>query len=219
MAVNTIADSGFSVGQYRAASPGYPAFLSFGLPFTGGPSGRKGFVLAGLSLESLGRFGGSIKRPAGGLFSVVDRNGIVLAREPDPKLWVGRIVVPEVFPLLHRAQAGTAIVPSFEGRQRIVAFVPSTIEPIRLYVSAGLLLDDLTADIDAAARRGYVAIGLTAAVSLLLAVIVRQRFVQAPKATLLRAASGLGSGDLSVRANYQRGRRASSTILVPRSTP
>jgi signal transduction histidine kinase/ActR/RegA family two-component response regulator len=205
MAANAMAEPGFAIGQYRAASPGYPAFLSFGLPFTAEPSGSKGVVLAGLSLEWLGQFVASIRRPADAIFSIVDRNGIVLAREPDPQIWVGRHVVPDVVPLLNQAQAGTAIVPSFEGKRRIVGFVPSTIEPVGLYVSAGFLLDELTADIDAAAWRGYLMIGVAACLSVLLALIVGQRFVQAPTAMLLRAAEDLGSGDLTVRAKLPKG--------------
>ena len=109
--------------------------------------------------------------------------------------------------------SGTARIPSFEGPDRIVGYVPVAVDPLHLYVSAGFNADDLTEDIDAAARRGYVLIALGAAVSLLLALIAGQRFVQAPAAVLLRAARGWGSGDLSVRATMPAGSAQEFTSL------
>ena len=205
LAREAVAGGGFATGEYHGPAGGIPAFLSFGLPFTAANGAGKGVVLAGLSVEWLGHFLASIKRPADGVFSIVDRTGIVVAREPEPKLYLGRRVVPEVYPLLNRDQPGTAVVPSFEGQQRIVGFVPTTVPPVGLYVSAGFVLDDLTADIDSAAWRGYLMIGLAACVSLLLALVVGQRFVQAPTATLLRTAQALGSGDLAARATLPKG--------------
>jgi hypothetical protein len=91
-----------------------------------------------------------IKRPADAILSVVDRHGVVVAREPGGSFYVGPAVVPKVRQLLDRPQSGPAIAPSCKSRERIVGFVPITVPPAGLYVSAGFLLEDLTADIDGA---------------------------------------------------------------------
>ncbi len=205
IAQSAISAGHFITGHYTAGTAGQPAYLSFGLPFALANGKGSGVVVAGLSLDWFRTFLASLKRPARTVFSVVDKDGTVLAREPDPGRYVGKPVLPEVRALMHQPAPGTATVPSFEGLQRIVGYVPVTVDPEGLYVSAGFIVDDLTADIDAAAWRGYATIALAAGLSLGLALIVGQRFVRAPTAELLRAARGWGSGDLTVRAKVPSG--------------
>ena len=212
-AVATAAAGGFNTGRYTPGSPGQPAYLPFGMPFALAGEGGTGVIIAGLNLDWLTQFLAALKHPPRMIMSVVDSGGTVLAREPNSPRYVGRQVLPEVRALLDRPVSGNARVPSFEGPDRIVGYVPVAVDPLHLYVSAGFNADDLTEDIDAGARRGYVLIALGAAVSLLLALIAGQRFVQAPAAVLLRAARRWGSGDLAVRATLPPGSAQEFTSL------
>jgi signal transduction histidine kinase/ActR/RegA family two-component response regulator len=207
--VRTLAASagrgGFTLGAYQRGDGVFPAFFNFALPFASVDGKRRGVVLAGLSVAWLGEFLHAIKRPEGSILSVADRNGIVIAREPSPDRYVGQPVLPDVQALLHRPYAGTAVVRSFEGPRRVIGFVPDSVAPVGLYVSAGFLFDTLNADIDAGAGQGYLTLIGVAVLSMLLAFAVGQRVVQAPTGVLLRVANAVEQGDLSARAKMPRG--------------
>ena len=197
-------NSGFALGAYQRAEGALPAFFNVSLPFST-RDGARGVVLAGLSVAWLSAFLHDVKRPEGSVFSVADRNGTVIAREPSPDRYVGQQVLPEVLALLHNPHGGTAVVRSFEGPRRVIGFVPDTLAPMGLFVSAGFLLDTLNADIDAGAGEGYLIIFGAAVLSLLLALVVGQRFVQAPTGVLLRVTRAFEQGDLTARAKMPRG--------------
>ena len=201
-------NDGFALGAYQHSDDDYPAFFNLSLPFATVDGTRRGVVLAGLSVAWLGEFLHAIGRPSGSVFTIADRNGIVLAHEPGADRYVGQVVLPEVQTLLHRPHAGTAIVQTFAGPRRIIGFVPDTVAPLGLYVSAGFLLETLNADIDAGAWQGYLTIIGAAVLSLLLALVAGQRVMQAPTGVLLRVARAVEQGDLSARASIPRGAAA-----------
>jgi signal transduction histidine kinase/ActR/RegA family two-component response regulator len=189
----------FHVGTYMPATGTRGAMVPFILPFAE-KSGKSRLVIVGLSLDWLGAHLGGLKRPANSTIGIADRNGVTVARFPDHNKFVGKPFPPAVRPYIKAATRGNAVVTGYDGKDRMVGFVPATEAPVGLFVSIGMYLPDMLADLDRVTRRGTLLVITGALISLLLALVVGQRFVRRPTATLLAAARRWTCGDLTARA-------------------
>ncbi len=131
---------------------------------------------------------------------VTDRHGVVLYHFPDPGSWIGRTIAQAGLPLVNAASAGTAVITGRDGLQHIVGYVPTTQEPLGLYVASGFDARNATADIDAAMWRGGFMLVAGAGIALMFAWILGQRWIARPTRLLLRTAGRWREGDLDARA-------------------
>ncbi|MCW3475757.1 hybrid sensor histidine kinase/response regulator [Limobrevibacterium gyesilva] len=189
----------FETGTYTPATPTRRALLPFCMPFTL-KSGRHAVVVVGLSLDWLGAHLGDLKRPPESTIGIADRDGTTIARFPDHDKFVGKPFPPPVRPLFSAPRRGNAVVMGYDGKERLVGFVPASDGPVHMFVSIGMYLPGILAELDRETMRGTVLIAVGGLISLLLALVFGQRFVRRPTATLLAAARRWSSGDLSARA-------------------
>jgi signal transduction histidine kinase len=189
----------FDVGTYMPATATRGAMLPFCLPFVEN-SGQRALVIVGLSLDWLAAHLGELKRPAESTIGIADRNGITVARFPEHDKFVGKLFPPAVRPYINAAQRGNAVVTGYDGKDRMIGFVPATEAPVGLFVSIGMYLPGMLADLDRVTVQGTLLMVTGALISLLLALVVGQRFVRRPTEALLEAARRWTSGDLSARA-------------------
>ena len=157
-------------------------------------------MIVGLSLDWLGKHLGELKRPANSTIGIADDNGVTVARFPDHDKFVGEPFPPAVRPYINAATRGNAVVAGYDGKDRMIGFVPATEAPIRLFVSIGMYLPEMMADLDRVTRQGILLMTTGALISLLLALVVGQRFVRRPTEALLAAACRWTAGDLTARA-------------------
>ena len=157
-------------------------------------------VIVGLSLDWLGEHLGELKRPANSTIGIADRNGVTVARFPDHDKFVGKLFPPAVRPYINATARGNAVVAGYDGKDRMIGFVPATEQPVGLFVSIGMYLPDMLADLDRVTLQGTLLMIAGALISLLLALVVGQRFVRRPTEALLAAARHWTSGDLTARA-------------------
>ena len=198
--VREVIESGnFDVGLYMPASPDHGAIVPFCLPFTTA-AGRHMVVIVGLSVDWLGQLLGELKRPADSTIGIADRNGTTIARFPEHEKFVGKLFPPPVRPYINAERRGTAVVMGYDGKERLIGFVPATEKPVGMFVSIGMFLPGMLGSIDDATLKGEILIAVGAGLSLLLALLIGDRFVRKPTAALLAAARRWSSGDLSARA-------------------
>ena len=208
--VRGIIQSGaFDVGTYMPPTAERGAILPFCEPFTT-TAGRHAVVIVGLNLDWLAQHLGELKRPADSTIGIADRNGVTIARFPDNAKFVGNLFPPAVRPYVNAPHRGNAVVMGYDGLERLIGFVPATEKPVGLFVSIGLFLPDMLAAIDNATLKGTILIGVGALLSLLLALVVGDRFVRRPTAALLAAARRWSSGDLSAAPGSANRRTANS---------
>jgi signal transduction histidine kinase len=193
-----ISRGGFHVGIYMPATATRVAMIPFFLPFAEN-SGKPACVIVGLSLDWLGAHLGRLKRPANSTIGIADRDGVTVARFPDHDKFVGKLFPPAVRPYINAATRGNAVVTGYDGRDRMIGFVPASEAPVGLFVSIGMYLPGMLADLDRVTRQGTLLMITGALISLLLALVVGQLFVRRPTATLLAAARRWTSGDLTAR--------------------
>jgi signal transduction histidine kinase/CheY-like chemotaxis protein len=194
----------FDVGTFMPATASRGPVLPLCLPFTMA-SGRQAVVVLGLSLDWLGAHLGELKRPADSTIGIADRTGTTVARFPDHDRFVGKLFPPAVRPLMNASQRGNAVVMGYDGKERLIGFIPAGDGPVGLFVSIGMYLPGMLAELDRTTMQGTLLIAAGALLSLILALFVGQRFVRRPTETLLAAAKRWTAGDLSARARLREG--------------
>jgi two-component sensor histidine kinase len=133
--------------------------------------------------------------------SVIDRDGIILVRQPDWENHIGRPISHEFWTRLT-----TATVPfDFEARSpvdgvmRIFGVIPPVLNPGGLAISIGLNRDAAFAPLDDANLREILVIAGGALFAFLLAWLIGLRLVRAPIEGLLETTRRWRGGDLAAR--------------------
>ncbi len=192
----------FDGGTFMPATASRGPILPLCLPFTMA-TGRQAVVVLGLSLDWLGAHLGELKRPAESTIGIADRNGVTVARYPEHDKFVGKLFPPPVRPYMNAATRGNAVVMGYDGKERMIGFVPVGDGPVGLFVSIGMYFPAMLAELDRTTMQGTLLIVAGALLSLILALFVGQRFVRRPTEALLAAARRWTSGDLSARAKLR----------------
>jgi signal transduction histidine kinase len=190
----------FTTGTFLAPPEGGIPALPLILPLRPADMAHPAAIVIGLSLPWLSDHLSGLRRPAGSTTVITDRNGVILARYPDGERYLGRTVKPENVSFVHAATSGLMTARGFDGRQRVVGYVPASMPPANLATAVGLPTAPLLADVAAATWHGYLLLGAGALLSMLLALFIGQRFIRAPTARLLEAARSWANGDLTARA-------------------
>ena len=87
---DTLKNRDFSVGSYLLEPTTNRPKISFGYPVYGTDGQLNGVLFASLSLEWLNDFSVRISLPSGATLMLLDRNGVVVVREPWSEEWIGR---------------------------------------------------------------------------------------------------------------------------------
>ena len=194
-----IATHQFAVGEYQIGRITQKATVNFGYPLLDSVGDVRAVLFAAFDLGALGR-GTSAVLPRGAVMTVVDREGIVLTRNPDPERWTGRRL-PEATVLNAIQSHGGGVIETQgpDGIQRLYSIASLRDLPGvgTLYVSVGI------PTISAAAQRyellmrdiaGLTLLGLVAAWLAFGVVFVK------PVEALVSAARRVGQGELSARS-------------------
>jgi len=114
----------FAIGDFQIGRVTHIPTLDFGYPVLDQRGRTKTVVFAALSLETLGDVTARAALPEGSSAIVLDGNGVILARSPDPESFVGRSIPDTPLARAMRASAtGTADVPGPEGVERVYGWV------------------------------------------------------------------------------------------------
>ena len=208
-------DPGFHVGRYAslhapgstAEAPSAGAFLPLALRLRA-PDGAERLVIAGLDLSWLGKHLAVLK-PVGdalladGALTVIDGNGVVLARVPDSDRYAGSRVSTELRQLAGEQTPSLASMPGLDHRSRVTALSPPSTLPDGVSIAAGLdpvpFFSDVRDAILQAAALGAVA----TLIALTIAAVAARRAIHRPAGRLLAAARRWSAGDLAARADMR----------------
>ena len=175
-----LAQRDFAIGDFQIGRiTGIPT-LTFGYPILNARGRTTAIVFAALSLSSLGDFTSRAQLPEGSSAIVLDRNGVILARSPDPGSFVGRSIPdsPLARQMLSRSE-GTSVVSGPDGVRRVYGF-----ERLRgggrVSVAVGVPTATAFAGVNSAYYRGLIALGAVTALALVAAWIVGTIFVVRP---------------------------------------
>jgi len=191
---------GFVVGEYEADHALGETMFNFGYPVVDDAGHVRAVVFASFDLTSMEYLADQIQLPYGAALIVIDRNGTILARYPDPEQWVGKSV-PEaaIIQVIFTRQEGTAEALGVDGVSRLYAFAPVEGAASGVYVSIGIPRTIAFAAADQALARNLVGLAVATALALAFTWFLSDIFVLRQVGDLVRATQRLADGDLSAR--------------------
>lgn len=197
---SALRDNRFVVGEYVGARPDEPAFLPIALPL--GENGRvTAIIVSGIDLDWLGARLRERDLAKGSALAVADRNGVLIAREPDPERFVGTRIPDQYLSLVHADKPGTVELTSQDGTRRILGYQPAAASASGLYVSAGVSTAAAFGPIYASTWRS---IGIAAAGALLSCAIawyVGDRLFRRPLRRMIATIASWRAGDETARTH------------------
>lgn len=183
----------FVVGTYLKSRLSSRNIIPIALPILNGDV-VDGVVLAGLNLEWLGQQLRDRGLPRGGSLAVVDRNGIVVAREPYPERYIGNPVSDQGRELFSQTTTGVREYVNVDGVLRITGYVPWRETPFGLYVATGISQQEAFAPIERAVRASILLFALGSLVAIVLAWLVGDGIIRRPLMRMVAAAEAWRRG-------------------------
>jgi signal transduction histidine kinase len=200
----------FAVSGYQSDRSSGKATLDFGYPVLDEAGQVRAVVFASLDLTWLNQLAAEAQLPQGSTFTVIDRNGIILVRYPDPGIWVGRSVpeAPIVETMLTQQGEGTAEAYGVDGIPRLFAFTPLASAPGNgeVYVSIGIPTAVAFANANRVLAFHLAGLGLVTVLALAAAWLGSNLFILRQVKLLVNATKRLNAGDLSARTGLPYGK-------------
>ncbi|TPG51850.1 response regulator [Roseomonas nepalensis] len=192
--------TGFGAGRFTRTATHPAGVLPFHLPLPGGRA-----LVAALDLDGLAGQLRTLKRTgspflAGGVLTIADAGGTILARDVRHAEFVGRPFPPEAMELVGATAPGLLRLRSIDGAHRLVGYTPPTPANHGLSALAGFSEPELMGDIEHALLRGVLLLAGVSVVVFLLTLLAARRFVTRPTQALLAAAEEWRLGNLAARA-------------------
>ncbi len=114
-----------AAGEYQIGRITRKASINFGYPVLDEADRVQAVVVAALDLAWLNQLAAEARLPRGSTFTVIDRQGVILARYPDPEKWLGQFL-PEasIVQTILAQREGVREAPEVEGVPRLFTFTP-----------------------------------------------------------------------------------------------
>lgn len=195
-------EDGFAVGDYQVGRVTGRPGLNMGMPLH--RDGRQvGVAFVALDLHWLSEQLSLDRVGEGGTVVVFDQNGLILARQPRPDDFVGKVMMGNqtVVDAILAAREGTVEAHGLDGVLRYYSFapVPGAPEAGQVFVAAGMPLEVLDAPAEAAFARAGVLLATTLVLAVLAAGLVAEASFLRPLKSVSHAVHRMRSGDLSAR--------------------
>ena len=190
----------FAIGEPRIERLTGKASVTCAFPAIDREGKLRAVVFASLDLAWLRSMTPVNRLPAGSELLIIDGKGHILARYPDPQLWVGQSLYEEkIIKTIIQQQKGTAQEPGIDGVSRLYAFTPLTGAASGGFVSVGIPTKIVYHPANLILTRNLIALGGVLVLALGMAYLFAHFFVLRPMRLLAGAAQKLAAGDLSAR--------------------
>jgi two-component sensor histidine kinase len=196
---------GLVLGEYLIGRVSKKPALPFALPIFDDSGKHIGAVVTSLELNWLSEQ--LLKRgiPEGGSVTIADRKGVIIARQPDPKNFVGKRIPDAYMHLLGEAAPGVIDVISQDGTSRVLGYIPLQGKPQGLYVSSGVSTEQSYLTVNAAVWRQALITLLAVLTSMGAAFLLGRHFIIKPLERLLSTVHRWQEGDLDARTGLSEG--------------
>jgi PAS domain S-box-containing protein len=198
----------FAVGEYQIGRITRKASINFGYPVLDEADRVQAVVVAALDLAWLNQLAAEARLPRGSTFTVIDRQGVILARYPDPEQWIGQLL-PEasIVQAILAQREGVREAPDVGGVPRLFTFTPlrGAQGAGDVYVSIGIPRAVAFAEADRILARNLAGLGVVGVLVLVAAWVGADLFILSPVNALIGATKRLGAGELSARTGLPYG--------------
>ena len=194
-----MAHEGLVVGNYWQDPATGAKALHFAMQYKDKDGKIGGVVYAALDLKWLSDHLENRGLPPGGSILIADRLGNIVARLPHPEQLVGKNMRKSHEAIMDGNKAGWEEARGVDGIVRIFGYVPASLPPYDLFLSAGLSKADALVDIVRATNQGVALIIAGLLVAMLAALIGGRYFISRPISELLRVTSDWRVGNYQAR--------------------
>ena len=169
----------FAIGDYQFGRVTGRGSINFGYPlFRAGEVSA--VVYAALDLAWLTQLTGEARLPSGASLSILDSQGTILARFPDPEKWVGK-PVPDapLFQILQLQDQTTKELIGLDGVTRLYAFTTLIGKPQagRMYIVVGIPTEIAFAEVNRRLERNLAWLGVACLLALAISWVIGDRYV------------------------------------------
>ena len=189
----------FTLGQYVPSEAADGRMIQLSQPYWDTTNAAAGIVAAGLSIDWLNHELAHNSLPPKATVSVIDRNGVVLARYPEAEKFVGTPIASSAHSYLLSGQEGVREALGFDGVSRIYAYAPLPGGAPGMTLSIGLDKAELLKVTEGSNQRDITAIIGSLVLALLLASVGARVFIAGPIQALVAAAERWRCGELDAR--------------------
>ncbi|MDB5415907.1 MAG: domain S-box-containing protein [Rubritepida sp.] len=197
----------FQIGEYAVGRGTGAHSLHFSAPLRDGVGNPVGVVVVALSIPWLVQDLQSLALPPGGVSTIADRNGLVLARSAEAERYVGQPVPPLAMTMLHQPEPGLYTQSAADGVKRIAAYMPASMEPEGLFIEVGLESERQMGAAAYADRRAALMIIGSLLLTFVLALLGFHATIERPVQRLLAAAQRWSAQDWGARVGAIGGGR------------
>jgi signal transduction histidine kinase len=199
---DSLARDGFAVGRYQIGRVTGKPTVNAATPVRDTSGTTVGVVFAALDMQIMADVIADIGLPAGAVFTVADREGLILARYPDGDNWVGRNMLdaPVVQAMLTPTGERTARAPGLDGVDRLFALAPLTSSNGAVSIAVGYARAATLERANILLLAQLTVLALVVVSALSLAWTSTSRLVLQPVERITGAARNLGAGNLAARA-------------------
>lgn len=167
------------------------------------PAGQpNGVIFAYLDLDWIPKLLSKEPLPKEGAVTIIDEEGAILTRWPDPQQWVG-LQEPkgEIIKIVLSQKQGLSEASGIDGLSRMYAYRPLDHANPKGFILAGVPTKTIYAEVSDNLARNLFWLGLITALALTAAWILGSRFILQPINTLIKTSRQLAAGNLGVRTN------------------
>ncbi len=207
--IRAVQSRAFASGDYQIGRITGKAVIVFSHPILDADNQVVAVAFAALDLSWLDKLAQAATLPPEAVYTVVDRQGRILARQPGGEAWLGKVASEQsvVSQALATSKEGMAEAPGVDGVMRLYAYTPLLVDGTPgAYVLVGLPVSQVYAE---SGRMLWINLGIlggAAVLGLLAAWLGGEVFLLRPIHSLLRATRRMAQGDLSARTAIPPGR-------------
>ena len=193
----------FAVGNFLIGRVSGRPGLPLGYPVIDSAGTLRAVLFVSLDVVRLNHLATDAQLPTGSMLTVLDRDGVVLARYPTAEAWVGKAVpdVSLVRAVLTGREEGTTEARGLDGERRLYAFhrLPVPRDAGDLYIAVGIPTAVAFAEANRTLGRNILGLVVTSLLILAAVWLGGDLFILRGVRALLQATTRLGTGDLSAR--------------------
>lgn len=186
-------------GTYQKDAKDGAERLPVALRIGGGGNGASGIALALVDLAWMEERLQARSMSPGNSLTIVDRSGTVLARVPDPEMFVGTKIRPEFMPLLEESTPGSMEMISRDGTPRILGYYPPAVNSSGLYISAGYSIEEGLATLRSVVLQALGLAVLGTVLVAMLALYTARVFIAQPVGALIETITAWRRGNTAAR--------------------
>lgn len=199
--------SQFVIGDYITDRITGKAVLPFAYPVFDSSGSLERVLVAALDLSWVNQLASAINLPPQSSLLIVDNDGTILARYPEPEKYVGQKLAesPIIQTIVQARGEGTAEVEGLDGISRLYAFTPLTHSSSggNAFVAIGVPTNIAYAGVNQLLIRNLSALIVVTLLALVFAVLISDLFILNRVKSIIQATGLIAAGNLSARVGLK----------------